>query len=365
MSVAHQVRQRQFPCTACGANLEFAPGASRLVCPYCGADEVVPERTRGVEPQDYLDALGRHDGAQEVESLTVTCEGCGAVTALGPNVTASRCAFCDGPLVAQRSTRRSLRPRALLPFTVERRDAEARFREWLRGRWFAPSDLARRASEDALAGVYLPAWIYDCETTSHYEGERGEWYYETETYTVHENGKEVTRTRQVRHTRWYSASGTVHVPFEDIMVHASASLPRALLDRLAPWDLGDLVAYDDRFLSGFRAECYQVDLEAGFEQAQDRMAPEIEREVRLDIGGDEQRIDDIDTEYEDIGFRHVLLPVWVSAYRYRGKVHRFVVNARSGAVQGERPYSVPKIAAFVLLVAGLVYLAQRYLATAG
>jgi hypothetical protein len=354
MSAPVDTRQRRFPCGACGANLEFSPGKSSLVCPYCGETAEVPDRG-GVESQDYLAALDRHAGDGEAVSLTVGCDGCGAITALGENVTASRCAFCDAPLVAQRESRRSLRPRSLLPFAVERRDAEARFREWLAGRWFAPSDLSRRAAADGLDGVYLPAWTYDCETDSTYDGERGEHYYETETYTTTENGKQVTRTREVRKTRWYPASGRVQLSFDDLLVMASESLPRRLVDGLAPWDLHALVAYDDRYVSGFTAECYQVDLEAGFHRAQALMAPRIEDAVRRDIGGDEQRIHDVDTDYEDIAFKHLLLPAWISAYRYRGKVHRFVVNARTGAVQGERPYSVPKIVAFTLLVLGVLY----------
>ncbi len=81
----------------------------------------------------------------------------------------------------------------------------------------------------------------------------------------------------------------------------------------------------------------------------------IERDVRFDIGGDRQRISNIDTNLSDVTFKHVLLPVWMAAYKYRGKTYRFVVNGQSGRVQGERPYSAWKIAAAVSL--GLVLLA--------
>jgi hypothetical protein len=50
-----------------------------------------------------------------------------------------------------------------------------------------------------------------------------------------------------------------------------------------------------------------------------------------------------------VTFKHVLLPVWLAAYKYRGKSYRFVVNGRTGAVQGERPWSAWKIAFAVIL----------------
>jgi hypothetical protein len=44
----------------------------------------------------------------------------------------------------------------------------------------------------------------------------------------------------------------------------------------------------------------------------------------------------------------VLLPLWLSAYRFRGKIYRFLVNARTGEVQGQRPYSPIKIGFAIL-----------------
>ncbi|MEL7099895.1 MAG: primosomal protein N' (replication factor Y) - superfamily II helicase, partial [Pseudomonadota bacterium] len=52
-------------------------------------------------------------------------------------------------------------------------------------------------------------------------------------------------------------------------------------------------------------------------------------------------------------FKHILLPVWLAAYKYNGKSYRFVVNGRTGRVQGERPWSAWKIAVAVMIGAAL------------
>ena len=106
--------------------------------------------------------------------------------------------------------------------------------------------------------------------------------------------------------------------------------------------------YDDRFLSGFRCEAYSVDVKSGLDQAKAVMRSEIDRQVRRDIGGDEQRILSLNSRYEGVTFKHILLPVWISSYRYNQKVYRFLVNGQTGEVQGERPYSIFKIVAAVL-----------------
>jgi len=65
-----------------------------------------------------------------------------------------------------------------------------------------------------------------------------------------------------------------------------------------------------------------------------------------------------------VNFKHILLPVWMSAYKYKDKVYQFMVNARTGEVQGKRPWSVVKILLFVLilaLIAGVgIWLGSRY-----
>ncbi len=98
-------------------------------------------------------------------------------------------------------------------------------------------------------------------------------------------------------------------------------------------------------------------LDEGYAQAREVMDAMIQRDVRFDIGGDRQRIHNIQTQVSDVTFKHILLPVWLAAYKYRGKTYRFVVNGRTGSVQGERPYSAVKITFAVILgliVAGVV-----------
>jgi hypothetical protein len=123
---------------------------------------------------------------------------------------------------------------------------------------------------------------------------------------------------------------------------------------LEPWNLSQLVPYNDKYLSGFRSESYQVDVTTGLKEGKDKMTPSIRATVRRDIGGDEQRVLTMNTSYSDITFKHILLPIWISSYRYKGKIYRFLINGQTGEVQGERPYSAIKIILAVLLVIAVI-----------
>jgi hypothetical protein len=348
-------RERQFPCRQCGAPLQFAPGTTALACPYCGGQNAIPESREAVEELDYtayLERLAQESPGQE--TLTVKCESCGAEQAFAPGVTASACAFCGSPIVATAVSKRLIKPQALLPFRITAQRAREAFHRWVAGLWFAPNALVKTAAASGLKGVYIPAWTYDSESESWYTGERGDDYYETETYQEVEDGRTVSRTRQVRKTRWSPVSGRLSKSFDDVLVLASESLPRAHAEALEPWRLAELVPYSDEYLSGFVAESYRVDLASGFERAKQIMEEAIREAIAAQIGGDHQRIQSLQTRHDNVRFKHLLLPVWLSAYRYGDKTYRFLVNAQTGEVRGERPYSWIKIAFAVAIVIAIV-----------
>lgn len=352
--------ERGFPCAKCGAKLEFSPGAQALTCPYCTHVNDAPSASEAVAEEDYAAAIARlAEQEDQQDFLDVKCESCGAeVHGLGSKTSLS-CPYCCSNIVATAKSRRLIKPKAVLPFKVTREAARQSFATWLAALWFAPGDLRRAALEEGtFGGVYLPAWTFDNDAHTAYTGERGDAYFVTVPYTTTVNGRMVTRTRQERRIRWSPASGAVSDHFDDLLVLASHSLPKDKIDRLEPWDLASVVPYDDSYLSGFGAESYQVELPAGFDEARRLMLPTIERSIRASIGGDEQRIHSMRTRHERITFKHLLLPIWVSAYRYRGKVFRFLVNARTAEVIGDRPWSAAKIggaaAAALLLITAVV-----------
>ena len=245
----------------------------------------------------------------------------------------------------------------MLPFALEERQAHKAMTDWLGKLWFAPNGLQQYARKGRrMDGIYVPYWTFDADTKSSYRGQRGTVYYESRTVT--RNGKRVTQ--RVQKVRWRAVSGRVARFFDDVLVLASRSLPKRYTDNLEPWDLAALEPYRPEFLAGFRAEGYAVELADGFAEARVQMDRMIQRDVKFDIGGDRQRITDIDTTVDDITFKHILLPVWLAAYKYRGKTYRFVVNGRTGRVQGERPWSAIKIGIAVviglILAGGLGYL---------
>ena len=355
VEAAPERQVHHFPCPSCGADLLYEPQDGFLTCPYCGHKEKVAESTAEVQQRPFEEYVGLRPeqmGELAANALEVQCQSCGAKSLFVPPEVAGRCEFCGVQIVAQpKSADPILAPEGLLPFSVSQKDAGEGLRQWLSSRWFAPNGLKQFAQPEAIHGIYLPFWVYYTNTTTQYVGQRGDYYYVTETYYERDQqGREVQRTRQVRHTRWSDASGTVPGSFNDLLIPATTSLSSDRLHNLEPWDLERIKAYNPAFLAGFKAQRYQVNLADGFERAKYLMAPVIESSVRNDIGGDEQQINEMATEYYDTTFKHLLLPVYAGAYHFNGKVFQIVVNGRTGEIHGDRPYSAWKIVALVATV---------------
>jgi hypothetical protein len=225
---------------------------------------------------------------------------------------------------------------------------------------FAPNRLKKVSTTETLKGTYLPHWTFDASTQTHYSGLRGEHYFETERYTVMVDGRPQTQTRTVMKTRWWPASGRVARAFDDVVVVATTQLAPEQIAALAPWALTNAAPYQPEFLSGYQTLRYDVQPDQGLEAAKQQMRTVILDDCRSDIGGDEQQVHSMDTRYGDLMFKLMLLPVWVAAYLYGGKSFQVFVNAYTGQVIGDRPYSIPKIVAAVvaglIVVAVLVYL---------
>jgi hypothetical protein len=355
---------RVFPCERCGAELVFNIGDQRLKCPHCGFEkEIVVPANAAVAEQDFramIDrlkqrAVARTEAEQKEETENhIRCEGCGAEIVFVGTLTSSECPYC-GCLVQRENVHTGgwrIPVDGMLAFAVTRENAAINLSAWIRSRWFAPNEFQKRGATGKFNGIYLPFWTYDALAACAYEGQRGEWYYVTV-----KNGDNET---QERRTRWWPASGQFERFFDDVLVAAASGIQRNLIDGLQPWPLKDCRPFSQEVLAGFVSRTYDVELEDGFALARTAIDSALAQDVRQRIGGDEQRVDGIRTQLGALTFKHILLPVWMLAYRYHDRTYQVLVNACTGEVDGERPYSGWKIA-FATVLAALGAAAVYYL----
>ena len=364
-ALLHQTEStRTYPCRQCGGQLEFAIDIQQLRCPHCGnVEEIVDDHDRVVVEQDFraaLDALRSgalaRTGPQVEGEKEVVCQNCGGHTTFTGSLTATRCPYCATPI--QRDDVHDAPSRlavdGVLPFSVDPKAAKEAIDRWISSRWFAPNEFKRYSTTGSFSSVYAAYFTYDAETTTQYTGQRGDNY----TVTVGSGQNQRTEVR----TRWSHRAGTVHDRFDDLPVLANDGFDPRHIQALEPWPTQGAKPFSAEYVAGHLSRTYDHDVEACFATAKGRIEAEVRETVKRDIGGDIQRISSMNVHYGALGYKHLLLPIWLLTVMYQQQPFQVFINGVTGEVHGERPWSAVKIAAAVLLalvVAGVLFVLYR------
>jgi hypothetical protein len=343
----------KYSCPACGAQANWNPARKALVCPYCGAVSPVELSTDGTIIKEHplveaLRALPDDKKGWEADRISVQCQSCKAISLFAPGRVAQNCEFCGSPsIVPLDKSRAPIVPESVLPFAIPETRVREDLRKWYGGRWFAPNRLRTGAMTDKVHGIYIPYWTFDAQVAAQWTAEAGHYYYVTE--------RRGNRTEQVRKVRWEPASGSLQHFFDDELVAATMGVPVDLLRKVEPFHTDALVPYDAGYVSGWVVEQYQIDLVAAAQEARSRMEGLIRSLCSQQVPGDTQRNLQVQSDFSQQTFKHVLVPLWIVAYNYGSQPYQVLMNGQTGRVAGKHPYSWVKIAFAVL--AALIALA--------
>ena len=357
---------RTYPCSACGGQLQFDIASQKLRCPNCGNYSEIEAPRAPVVARDLREAMGElralqatTAGPEITGNHEIKCQNCGGTTSFVGTLTATRCPYCATPI--QRDDVHNAPARlpvdGVVPFRIDERNARALVEKWVSGRWFAPSEFKKYKRLGSFASVYHAYFTYDADTYTWYQGERGIEY--TETYRD-SDGDLQTVTR----VQWYPVQGEVANQFVDVPVLANEHADRARIKTLEPWPIQDATSYSPEYVAGHLARTYDRDAEESLSEARSEMESEIEHTVRRDIGGDQQRIHSLNSTWNSLAYKHLLLPIWLLTVIYMDRPFNVYINGLTGEVSGERPWSKIKIAIAVtlaiLLVIAVVVLYMKF-----
>ncbi len=349
------MEEKIYYCEGCGGVMEFDVATQSLKCPNC--DKVVPispDKGRLVEHSLTRHAM-RTIRASEKTTHTMECRGCGARIEVEGTSRAAECPFCGSDYVLAEREADAVIPDGVLPFQVDKNRVGELFRRWLKGRWLAPGELKHLYQKDRLQGIYVPYWTFDAKVNARYTAMGGRHR------TVTRKGADGKTETQIV-TDWYPTSGNLRHFFDDVLVPASEKMDSRLLRRTGYFGTQQIVPYGPEYLSGYSAECYTVDLNAAHSEAVGAMERELENMARSEVLSryDEVRDIYVRADYQEETYKHVLLPIYSTAYTYKGRHYRVLINGQSGRVEGDYPKSPVRIGAIVLLALFILALVYWY-----
>jgi hypothetical protein len=272
-----------------------------------------------------------------VERKTLVCQRCAAETSVPPDTLTHTCPFCgSNQVIQQQAVQELLRPRFLVPLTVNPEQCRQQVQAWLGSSWMTPGALQQVARVADFTPLYLPYWTFDARATADWRAQVA--HTETEWYTDSE-GRRRSRTRTV----WKWESGHVDEFFDDLLIPGSGKVSALLLQRLQNYNLDGLVVYEPEYLAGTQAQAYDVTLNPAWEQARHRMRELTREACRSQASNSRIRNFSMTLDFADEAWRYLLLPVYVAAYRYEGERYQVLVNGQNGTVAGQRPVAWHKV----------------------
>ncbi len=336
-----------FKCPSCGSYMVSQIGSYHLVCNSC-------KSTKPIDAQVYVRAKEPVNESIEPNGIvkTVDCPGCGADIELKEFELSKNCPYCDNPLVTNPVNPKP--PYSILPFAIDKEKARKIFKSWLGSLWFAPDSLKKLLDfEHKFQPVYAPYFSFDAKSYTVYSGQRGDAYYVEVERTVYVDGREQVVRELERRINWTYVSGDTKRDFYDILVDADSKLPE-VVKGIRNYDLNRLMLFNPSFLSGFVSREYDKQMQSCYNEAKEYMGSVIYSDVLYSIGGDEQRVESINTSYSNERYEATMLPVWLSSFEYKGKQYDIAINGVTGEIAGERPYSYVKIIIAVLIVLAIL-----------
>lgn len=333
-------------CPQCGGVMDFDPITNHLKCPYCDYEEEIKIEKDAPTEAEELDFFAAEHTANKdwgVKTKTVLCEACGAESVYDALETAGICPFCGSNQVMEAFEQDTIAPGGVVPFKLNDKQAAEYFQKWIKKQFFCPKLAKESASPKRFQGIYLPYWTFDSKTISNYNGEYG-----IDKTKRRSNGETYTQTT------WHKTSGVHNEFIDDELVFAGKKQSESILKRLEPFDTKANKPYKPEYIAGFISERYSIGLKDAWEKAKNsitlKLRRHIESDIRNDYRADHVRNLSLNTHFNNITYKYLLLPVWISTFKYNDKVYQFMVNGQTGKVAGKTPISIPKVILTIIVI---------------
>lgn len=314
--------------------MAFDSESGHLSCPSCG-------RQDNIETFPETNILRKFDPEEAKE---YHCENCGAVILTEAETTATHCSFCGAPVLLADRLTGDLAPAKVIPFTISKDEAVAAFRKWTKNGRLTPPGFASGDRIKKMTGMYVPFWLYDIDGKA-------------DVSALATRVRSYTRGDTIyTETDFYDVRREMDLSYLKVPADASEKMDDELMDKLEPYDYGELKDFKMPYLAGYLAEKYDYDDDALFSRVESKIVPYIDSYISSTISGystvsytNKQILANKKNVY------YTLFPVWMVYYDFDNKEHTFAMNGQTGKVVGKPPISAFKVAAWFIGIAASTF----------
>ena len=261
----------------------------------------------------------------------VICINCGSQIPYTEFQSAGRCPACGTYLLRDDKVTYPYGADVVLPFKISKHEAEDKLKDEFGKKLFIPGTFLSQKTLEKMKGIYVPFWMYDYDSNVDYHATG------TKVRTWTSGDKRYTETS------YFDVARKLHVNYEGIPVDASIAMEDGIMDLMEPYDYTALIKHDNKYLSGFEAETYNMTPDEVAPRANEKADKANRGWVREYTSGYDTLINEMfNSNNRQTGTKFALMPVWMYEYRFQGKNYKFYVNGQTGKCVGTAPRSTAK-----------------------
>ena len=340
-----------YQCPNCGAPLKFSSQTQRWDCEFC-LSSFTAEQLQELESQKTSANVGTEERKEQFASefeqpncTVYSCPNCGAEMITENNTAASFCAFCGSPAVFPKQLSGEFAPEKLIPFRFSKEQAVEALEKLCKSKPLLPRDFSDRNHIEKVTGIYVPFWLFDCDMSVHLDAMA------QRVQTWSDSRYRYTKTDHYRLVR----EGDLQV--KGVPTDGLQRMSDDMMDALEPFDYSTMTDFQMSYLSGYFAERYDVDKEASWPRAQERIHRTAKTLTEQTIHGFvSSQTTNFQTSVFNREVRYAMLPVWLLSTQYKGKNYLFAMNGQTGKMVGKLPMSWAQAAKWFGICAGAAFL---------
>ena len=325
----------EYKCPGCGGAIAFDSASQQMKCPFCEAsfdietlksyDEALKNEPPSEMEWDIQSSAQWDEGEQENISV-YNCESCGGEIICDDTVAASKCPYCDNPIVMTGKLSGALRPDCVIPFKLDKAAARQALTKHLEKKRLLPKIFKDQNHIDEVKGLYVPFWLFDTDTDANIR------YRATKVRAWSDSSYNYTETS------FYNVLREGSIGFDMVPVDGSSKMPDDLMESIEPYTYSDIVDFQTAYLAGYLADKYDVDAEQSIVRANER----IKKSTEDTFAGTVKGYTRVVAEHSNIRLsngkvKYGLLPVWILNTSWQDKKYTFAMNGQTGKLVGDLP----------------------------
>lgn len=345
----------EYKCPCCSGAINFDSEAQKLVCPYCNTEfdieaitdfnEAEQDGANQEEPtwEEYTTESGSGDWQSGEELNVYTCSSCAGEIVADDTTSATLCPYCGSPVLLTGRLTGAFRPDYVIPFSISREEAMKGFNDFMKGKLLLPKDFKTKHTTAKLEGIYVPFWLYDCDTDSSLR------YRATTVRRWSDSNYTYTKTSHFLLTRAGSLG------FDKVPADASTKMDDIYMQAIEPYDYSKMIGFEMPYLTGFMAEKYDVDPTSASIVANERIkASTLGEFAKTTAGYATVTPQSANIKILNGKTGYALLPVWMINTTYNNETYTFAMNGQTGKFVGRLPISTKKCFGWFGIIAGAI-----------